>query len=176
MSDPLRIIYRGRKIDLALRPIVLADGTISEREVILHPGAVTLIAMVDADHICLVKNKRHAVDLTLLEVPAGTIDAGEDPDVTAVRELREETGFVAGTITKLGEWWVSPGIFTERMHLYRCENLQPGPTDHQLDESLESVIVPWREAVAMVEDGRIDDAKSMLAILIEERLRSAKPS
>ena len=106
-----------------------------------------------------------------VEVPAGTIDAGETAVSTAPRELAEETGFRAGRITKLAEWWVSPGVFTERMTLYLCEDLTPGPTDHQPDEHLEPLIVPWDEAVAMVDDGRIDDAKSMLAILLCDRRR-----
>ncbi len=169
MADPdRRVIYKGRKIDLALQTVALADGTPSDREVILHRGAVALLAMVDRDRVCLVKNGRIAVDKTLLEVPAGTLDEGESPDECAPRELREETGYVAGKLTKIAEWWVSPGLFTERMFLYLCEDLSPGPTEHQPDERLEPVVVPWSEALEMVRDGRIDDAKSMLAILIGE--------
>lgn len=168
-----RVIYQGRKIDLALQSITLSDGTTAEREVVLHRGAVALLPMVDRDHLCLVKNARYSVGKTLLEVPAGTIDAGESPDVTAPRELREETGYNAGRITRIAEWWVSPGVMNERMYLYLCEDLTPGQTDLQADESLESVVVTWDEALAMVGDGRIDDAKSMLAIMIGDRLRHA---
>ena len=113
-----------------------------------------------------------AVGETLLEVPAGTIDEGETPDQTAERELAEETGFRAGRITPIRDWFVSPGVMTERMFLYLCEDLQPGPTDHQPDERLEPVIVPWTEALAMAHDGRIQDAKSMLGLLICDRLRN----
>lgn len=172
MSEPgRRLIYRGRKIDLALQTVRRPDGVEIEREIILHRGAVALLAMVDRDHICLVKNERYAVGATLLEVPAGTIDEGESPEQTASRELREETGYTAGSIEEVGRWWVSPGVFNERMFLFRCQNLTPGPTDHQPDERLEPIVVPWEEAVRMVRDGRIEDAKSMLAILIEERHR-----
>ena len=170
-DPPRRVIYRGRKIDLALQLVTLASGEPGEREVVIHRGAVALLPMVDADHVCLVKNGRFAVNKTLLEVPAGTIDEGETPDATAPRELREETGYTAGKITKLGEWWVSPGVMTERMSLYLCEDLAPGPTEHQPDERLEPIVVPWSEALEMVKDGRIDDAKSMLAILIGDRMR-----
>ena len=138
---------------------------------VVHRGAVALVPMVDAHHVCLVKNERHAVGKTLLEVPAGTIDEGESPDQTAARELAEETGFRAGRITCLRDWFVSPGVMTERMFLYLCEDLEPGPTDHQPDERLETVIVPWEEAVAMAYDGRIRDAKSILALLICDRLQ-----
>jgi len=85
--------------------------------------------------------------------------------------LLEETGYTARRMTRLRDWYVTPGVMTERMFLFLCEDLTPGPTDHQLDERLESVVVPWDEAVAMVHDGRIEDAKSMLAILLVDRHR-----
>ena len=168
-----RVIYRGRKIDLALQEVPLGDGERAEREVVMHRGAVSLVPMVDADHVCLVRNRRYAVGKTLLEVPAGTIDVGEGPDATAERELREETGYTAGRIRRIGEWYVSPGWLDERMYLYLCEDLRPGPTDLQPDEHLAPVVVPWDEAVKMIQDGRIEDAKSLLAILICDRLRQS---
>lgn len=174
MDEPTperRVIHRGHKVDLALQLVRLADGSTAEREVVLHRGAVALLAIVDAGRVCLVRNERYAVGRTLLEVPAGTLEPGEPPDAAASRELREETGYVAGRIEPLGAWWVSPGIMDERMFLYRCTDLTPGPTSHQADERLEPVVVPWDEALAMVADGRIDDAKSMLALLIGDRLR-----
>lgn len=169
-----RVIYRGRKIDLALQAVQLADGSLSEREVVVHRGAVALLPMLDGDRLCLVKNDRYAVGETLLEVPAGTLEPGESPDDAAVRELREETGYVAGSIMRVGEWWVSPGVMSERMFLYVCRDLSPGPTDHQADESLEPVVVSWGDALTMVADGRIDDAKSMLAIILGARFRETK--
>jgi ADP-ribose pyrophosphatase len=165
------VIFRGRKIDLALQTVRLANGSDAEREVVVHPGAVALLVVVDADHICLVENERYAVGETLLEVPAGTLDPGESPEVTAARELKEETGYTAGRITRLAEWFVSPGVLNERMYLYLCENLQAGAPEHQPDERLKPVVVTWDEAVEMVSDGRIHDAKSMLAILIGDRRR-----
>ena len=120
-----RIIYRGRKIDLALQTVRLADGSTAQREVVLHRGAVAMVPMVDADHVCLVRNERYTVGRALLEVPAGTIDPGESPDATAARELTEETGYRAGRIARIGEWFVSPGVMNERMYLYLCEDLTP---------------------------------------------------
>jgi ADP-ribose pyrophosphatase len=166
-----RVIYRGKKVDLAMQAIALPDGSITQREVVLHRGAVALVPMVDGDHVCLVRNHRYAVDKTLLEVPAGTIDPGESPDETAPRELAEETGYQAGRIVRVGEWFVSPGVMNERMFLYLCEDLKPGPTDHQPDESLQPVVVPWEEALAMVRDQRIEDAKTILALLLCDGLR-----
>jgi len=170
-SNPARrLIYAGLKIELALQRVELSDGTHVEREVVLHRGAVALVPMVDREHVCLVENHRYSVGKTLLEVPAGTIDVGESPDQTARRELLEETGFRAARIRQIREWYVSPGFMTERMYLYFCEDLEPGPAHHQADERLETVIVPWTEALAMVDDGRIEDAKSMLALTICDRL------
>ncbi len=166
-----RILFRGRKIDLALLPVTLSDGTIAEREVVLHRGAVALVPMVDADHVCLVRNRRYAVEQTLLEVPAGTIDPNEDPDRTAERELQEETGYVAGRIRRIRDWYVSPGVMNERMYLYLCEDLLPGPTRPEADEDLESVVVAWDEAMAMTRDGRIEDAKTLLSLMICDGLR-----
>ena len=170
-SPPRRIIYRGKKLDLALQSVTLADGSVGDREVVVHRGAVALVAMVDRDHVCLLRNYRYSVGRDLIELPAGTIDEGESPDSTAPRELAEETGYRASSITRIADWLVSPGILTERMYLYLCEDLTPGPTDHQPDERMEPMVVPWTEAVAMALDGRIDDAKSRLAILFCEYRR-----
>jgi ADP-ribose pyrophosphatase len=172
-DNGLRVIFRGLKIDLALQSVTLRDGTVAEREVVLHRGAVALVPMVDEGHVCLVRNRRYAVDRTLLEVPAGTIDPGESPDRTAERELLEETGYQAGRIRRIREWYVSPGVMNERMYLYLCEDLRPGPVRPELDEQLETVIVPWDEALAMAQDGRIEDAKTLLALMICDRLRGS---
>src|SRR4051812_25824814 len=160
MVEPLperRVIYRGRKVDLALQPVRLADGSVADREVVVHRGAVALVPMVDRDHVCLIRNFRYAVGRTLLEIPAGTIDPGETPDSTAGRELAEETGYRAGKITRIADWYVSPGVMNERMVLYLCEDLQPGPTDHQPDEKMEPVVLPWVEAMTLAREGQIDD-------------------
>jgi ADP-ribose pyrophosphatase len=179
MDDPpltRRILFRGRKIDLALQPVALRDGTIAEREVVLHRGAVALVPMVDADHVCLVKNHRYAIGRTLLEVPAGTIDPGESPDQTAERELQEETGFQAGRIRRIRQWYVSPGVMNEQMYLYLCDDLRPGPARHEPDEDLQVEIVAWDEAMAMAHDGRIEDAKTLLALMICDPLRKRSTS
>jgi ADP-ribose pyrophosphatase len=166
-----RVIYRGRKIDLALQTLTLADGTQADREVVVHRGAVALVPMVDEEHVCLVEIQRYSVGKTLFEVPAGTLDPGESPEQTAERELREETGYRARRMRRLREWYVSPGVMTERMYLFLCEDLEPGAAQLEPDERLQTVIVPWKQALAMVDDSRIEDAKSMLALTICDRLR-----
>jgi ADP-ribose diphosphatase len=171
---PRRIIFKGSKLDLALQPLPLADGSISTREVVVHRGAVALLPMLDNDHVCLIRNFRHTIAQTLLEVPAGTLEAGEEPAITASRELQEETGYSAARVTHLTSWWVSPGVMTEQMHLYLCEGLTAGTSAHQPDERIEVVVTPWSDAIEMAMDGRISDAKTKLAILWFERHRHAR--
>lgn len=124
---------------------------------------------------------RTAAGRALLEIPAGTLDVDresgttEDPTLAAVRELEEETGFRAGRWRKLGAFWTAPGFATELMHLYLATELVPaddglGPDE---DEALELDALPWPEAVAAAEDGRIEDAKSLIGLFWLARLKSA---
>jgi ADP-ribose pyrophosphatase len=128
-----RLIYKGRKVDLTLQTIRLSDGKAAEREVIIHPGAVGMVAMVDADRVCLVRNFRYPPNRSILEIPAGTLEPGEAPESTATRELAEETGYRSGRIEPVATWWVSPALMTERMHIFLCTDLTAGPTEHQPD-------------------------------------------
>jgi ADP-ribose pyrophosphatase len=161
-----RVIYRGRKIDLALQSLQLSNGTTEEREVVLHRGAVALLPMLPRDRIHLLHNHRYTVGETLIEVPAGTIDEGETPETTAHRELREETGYHAGSLERIADWFVSPGVMNERMYLFVCRDLREGPVDYQPDEALAPFPVSWDDALAMIEEGRIKDAKTILALIL----------
>lgn len=146
---------------------------IAEREVVRHPGAVTILPMLDNDHVCLIRNYRVAVDEQLIELPAGTLEPPEDPEVTAERELIEETGYRAQQLHKLHEFYLSPGILDEKMHLYLATGLEPGDPAREHGELIENLVVPWAEALAMVMDGRIHDAKTLIALLFYARLRDA---
>lgn len=101
-------------------------GELHEREVIRHPGAATIVPMVDDLHVCLIKNFRASVSQTLLELPAGTIDPPESPETTAARELTEETGYTAREIRLLHRFYLSPGILDERMHVFLATGLTAG--------------------------------------------------
>ncbi|HAY78520.1 MAG TPA: NUDIX hydrolase [Planctomycetaceae bacterium] len=148
-----------------------AAGEPHQREVIRHPGAATIIPMVDDTHICLIKNFRASVSQTLLELPAGTIDPPEPPEVTARRELTEETGYEASEIRLLHRFYLSPGILDERMHVYLATGLTAGPAAREPGELIENVILPFTEALTLIDDGTIEDAKTIAGLLMYERHR-----
>jgi ADP-ribose pyrophosphatase len=166
-----RILYTGRKIQVALDRTINADGSAVERDVILHPGAVAILPLVDDEHVCLIRNERPIVGETLLEIPAGTLEPDEAPEKAAVRELAEETGYRAARWEKLTEFYPSPGVLNELTRLFLARDLTPGSQNLEKDEQIRPEIVAWREALRCVQEGVIRDAKTMLAILFWERLR-----
>lgn len=149
----------------------MADGAVRPRQVILHPGAVLIIPMVDSDHVCLIRNERVAVGKTLVELPAGTIDPPDPPHATAIRELREETGYAAARWRELPGFFMSPGILRERMHVFVAEGLTPGAPEREAGENIDNLVVPWSEALAMAVRGEIEDAKTLCGLLMWDRLR-----
>jgi len=166
-------LFEGSRFRVVRRREQLADGSSRSRELVLHPGSVVIVPLVDADTVCLVDVVRTAVDRTLLELPAGTLDRDEPPLATAARELAEETGYRAGRIEAAGSFWMSPGILRERMHLFVAHDLVAGEQALEPGELIEPRIVPWSEAVAMCLDGRITDAKSIAGILLVDARRRA---
>ncbi len=171
---PRSIVFRGRKIQLAIDTELLATGETVQRDVVLHPGAVAILPILDDDHICLIHNQRPVVEAMLWEVPAGTLEPGEAPEHAAVRELAEETGYRAGRWRKLNAFFPSPGCLTEVTHLFVAQDLTPGPQQLEKDEALVPHIIAWREALAWATNGTIRDAKTLIAILLWERLRAEK--
>lgn len=170
---PREVLHRGRKIEVALDTTILPDGQVVRRDVILHPGAVVILPVIDAEHICLLRNHRFVVNETLLELPAGTLEPREPPDVAAIRELQEETGYRAGRWRKLGEFFPSPGVLSELMHLYVALDLTPGPMRLEPGEQLHPQTVPFRQALGWALDGTIRDAKTVIGLLLWDRLRQA---
>jgi ADP-ribose pyrophosphatase len=166
------LVHRGRKIEVWLDTTVLPDGTAVRRDMIVHPGAVVILPIVDADHVCLLKNHRFIVNETLWELPAGTLEPGEPPARAAERELAEETGYTAGRWRKLLEAYASPGCLSEMMHVYAALDLTPGPARPEIDESLEPHVIPWNQALQWAMDGTIRDIKTIAGLLLWDRLRS----
>jgi ADP-ribose pyrophosphatase len=148
-----------------------AGGVQRTRETIQHPGAVTILPLLDDGRVCLVRNYRVAVGKELLELPAGTLEPGEAPEYTAARELAEETGYHASSIEKLTEFFMSPGILNERMHLFLATGLTLGTAAPEDGEEVAPVVLPWQEALLMVHSGQIEDAKSLAGLLYYERFR-----
>lgn len=150
-----------------------ATGRVHHRQVIRHAGAVTVVPLLADQRVCLIRNYRVAVDRTLIELPAGMLEPPEDPQVTAARELEEETGYRAGQLTPLPAFFLSPGILDERMHLYLATQLTSGPARREPGEEIENLIVPWQQALGWALDGTIEDAKTLVGLLVCESLRRA---
>ncbi len=142
-----------------------AQGELKHREVIRHPGSVVIVPVLDADHVCLIKNFRVAVDQPLIELPAGTLEPPETPLACARRELTEETGFRTDELTEVTAFFAAPGILDERMHLFVARNLTEGPPQREPDEEIENLIVTFDEAINMLRQGQIQDAKTMVGLL-----------
>jgi ADP-ribose pyrophosphatase len=173
-GDPGRVLFTAKRFRVERVSQPCADGSVRDREVVIHPGSVVIAPLVSADEVCLVEVVRVAVEQTLLELPAGTLDRDEPPAATAARELAEETGYRAERIEPAGEFWMSPGILRERMHLFVATGLTPGSQALEPGELIRPRVVPWREAVAMCLDGRISDAKSVAGILLLNARRAAR--
>jgi len=169
--DDSDVLFRGRRFQVVQRSQIGDDGAAHSREIVQHPGAVTILPMVDDDHICLIRNRRVAVGQTLIELPAGTLEPGEAPLVAATRELTEETGYRAGRIEALNEFWMSPGVLSERMHLFLATQLEPGPTNLDAGEQIETQVVKWKTALDMVQGGEIQDAKTLVGLLFYDKFR-----
>lgn len=148
------------------------DGQVHKRAVVRHPGAVTIIPMVDNDRVCLIRNFRVSVNQTLIELPAGTLEPPEPPAEAAARELQEETGYQAGMLRELHGFYLSPGILDERMHLYVATDLEAVGAAREASEEIENLVVSWQEAMALIESREIQDAKTIVGLLLYDRLRS----
>lgn len=157
--------------------VVTNDGRQHTRDVVLHPGAVTVVAVLPDRRLLLVRQYRHASGELLLELPAGTLDilddgSVEEPLKAAKRELTEETGHRARNWRKIGEFFTAPGFASELMHLYLATGVAPDPEFKGMDEDerLEVEIVPFKKAVSMAEKGTIRDAKTLVGLFLVDRL------
>jgi ADP-ribose pyrophosphatase len=164
-------IYQGRIIHLHVDEVELPDGKASKREIVTHPGAVAVVPL-DADgNVLLVRQYRHAAQRVLLEIPAGTLKANENPDDCVRRELQEETGYKPSKLEKLGGIFVAPGYTTEYIHLYLATGLIESRLDMDEDEFIEVERVSLDQAVELIRSGEIADGKSVSALLmVKDRL------
>ena len=163
-------VYAGRVIDLDVDTVRFPDGSTGQLEMIRHPGASAVVPFASDPSgpdptILLIQQFRHATDGTLLEIPAGRLNPGEDPRVCAERELLEEVGVKAGRLERLTTIWTTPGFTDERIHLFWATDLTTGQHAREPDEFIEVTPKPLSEVLQLIRDGGITDAKTALAIL-----------
>jgi len=158
-------VFSGRVFNVSVDTVREADRTYI-REVVHHPGSAVILPAFDDGTIALVKQYRHPAVKYLLELPAGTLNDQEPPEVGAARELEEELGVVAGNLEKLSEFFVSPGFCEEKMWLYLATDLKETTQRLEDDEFLEVVRLPVDRALQMITDGEIEDAKTIIGLLL----------
>ncbi|SFL83763.1 ADP-ribose pyrophosphatase [Gracilibacillus orientalis] len=160
-------IYKGKVINVQIDDVTLPNGKTSKREIVKHPGAVAIIPVTKDNKIIFVKQYRKPLEKTLVEIPAGKLEHGEAPEVTAIRELEEETGYTTDQLTYVTSFYTSPGFADEIMYLYKTNSLekveQPKAMDE--DEFVEIMELSLEEAERLVVEQEIHDAKTAYAIL-----------
>lgn len=158
-------VFSGRVIKLSVLDVELQDGSQSKRELVKHPGAVAVLPIDAEGNVLLVRQFRIAAGRVLTEVPAGTLNVGEDPLLCAERELQEEVGYRPGKLESLGGIFVAPGYTTEFIHLYLATDLQEARLEQDADEFIEVDRVPFAQVIDMIERGEIIDGKSIVCVL-----------
>jgi 8-oxo-dGTP pyrophosphatase MutT (NUDIX family) len=161
--------YEGRVVNLRVDTVELRNGHVATREVVEHSQAVAIVPVADDGRIVMVRQYRLPAGAELLEVPAGSLDGGEDAESGAQRELQEETGFAAGRLVRLCGFWVAPGYCTEYIHVYLAEQLRESRLDADEDEEVEVELLTLEDALARVDRGEIEDAKSLVGLLAYAR-------
>ena len=164
-DPPPELLLETERFNVVRKHRVDERGQAYSRAIVEHPGAVVLLPVLNDGRICLIRNYRIAVEAQLIELPAGTLETGEDPAVTAARELTEETVYRAAELIGLTSFWMSPGILNERMHLFVARQLTPGESELQAGEEIETLLATWNEVQALIHGGQIAGAKSLAALL-----------
>ncbi len=165
-----REIYSGKILTLRVDRVRLPNGKESTREVVVHRGAITAVPLLDDGQVVMVRQFRQAAGETLLELPAGTLEPGEDHVECARRELQEEINYTPNRLTLLFASYLAPGYSSELLYTYLAEDLVKAEGQSDADEFLEIVTIPLDEAVEMVSRKQIKDAKSICGILMAQRI------
>lgn len=165
-------VYEGSVLRLRIDTVRLENGKTATREVVEHRGAVTIVPLMQDGRIVFVRQYRLPAEDALLELPAGSMDEGEQPEGAAQRELQEETGQRAGTLRLLCRFWMAPGYSTEFMHLFLAEGLSYDRLEPDEDEDVTVELHTLDDALAMVADGRINDSKTIIGLLLLARERA----
>ena len=165
-------VYKGSFLDVRKDIVNLPDGNTSTREWINHPGAACIIPVLSDGRLALIKQYRYPVKSIMIELPAGKLDPGEDPEECAVRELEEEIGYSAGKLTFVSKIHPAIGFANEEMWIFLAENLIKSQKNTDRDEFVELIPTSIKDSVKMVWNGTITDVKTIIGILWAERLLS----
>jgi ADP-ribose pyrophosphatase len=170
-------IFEGRIVNLRVDTVELPDGRRATREIVEHKGAVAVVPLLAARgsplgacQVVMVKQYRQPTGEVLIEIPAGTLDSGEDAEACARRELVEEIGYSAGKLTLMFSTYLSPGYSNEMLHTFLAEDLTPAQAPSDEDEFLEVITVNLDEAARMIQTGEIRDAKTVCGLLMAQRI------
>ncbi len=170
-----QVLYEGRKVALELLTLEDNRGQRVVKEVCRHPGAVCVLPFLDDETIVMVRNRRWALEgRWIFELPAGTLERGEEPMNCAGRELVEETGYLATRLKRICDFYTAPGILGEHMHAFAAFGLERSQAALEAGEELEVVSVPYARAFEMMAERELVDAKSMLTLLYWERFRKGR--
>lgn len=166
MSDPKpNILFKSHVFHVTREKLRLADGRELTRDIVRHPGAAVILPVLDDGRICLIENYRISAGEWLLELPAGTLEPGEEPLCAASRELTEETGYQAECVEPLLTFFSSPGMFDEQMHVFLATGLTPGTMALEDGEQIRVRPTPLGEVLQMIHDGQIHDGKTVASVL-----------
>jgi ADP-ribose pyrophosphatase len=160
-----RLLHEGKSFSFKTDHVELPNGRTTTRDIVDHPGAVAIVPLLDDSKIVLIRQFRYAAGKELLEIPAGTLERGEKPDACAVRELKEETGYKANSMRRLLSCYMAPGYSNEVIHLYVATGLKKGEKETEEDEEIAVEAVGFDEALRMIEENKIEDAKTIVGVL-----------
>ena len=160
------VVFKGKVLTVKKKEVLLPDGSTSTREVVVHPGAVAVVALDEENHLYLVEQYRSPLERTLLELPAGKLDAGENPKDCASRELAEEIGKAPEELTLLSSIYVSPGYTDEKIHIFLATALRDVPKIDVPGEFLTVKRIPLALLPALIEEGKIEDGKTLLGVCL----------
>ena len=166
-------LYQGKILSLRRDRVRLPSGRLTIREVVEHSDSVCMVPLDEAGNVVLVRQYRTPTESALLEVPAGGIEAGEVSEQAVLRELQEEIGYTAGSLRLLSGFWLAPGWCDEFMYAYLATDLIPSRMDPDDDEIIETVRVPLNETLGLIEQGAIQDAKSIASLLLAMQVVSS---
>lgn len=165
-------LYSGKIFDLIVDHVEYPSGNQGIREIARHPGGAVVVPILDDGRVMMVKQLRYPLGMHILELPAGKLNKGEDPERAARRELEEETGWTALQFVKLTSIFTTPGFCDEELHIYLATGLKQSPDGHKREEGEFTMTIETfalSDAVAMVLSGTLQDSKSIIGLLLAER-------